>query len=215
MRLTYGDELPVIQSAVIDGRVKMQRGPIPMQGRFRFVHEAGKNYRHYFELTWFGIPFMRANESYVDGHSVIDIPGLQVEGDPSTAQAANLGLWAESAWLPAIYVTDPRVRWEPLDDDTAILIVPFEESEDRFVVRFDPAIGQLRYMEAMRFQDPGETERHLWITENLEWGDFGGVTLASIGAATWFEDGTPWAIFEMEDISYDSDVSEYVRKTGL
>jgi hypothetical protein len=213
-RAVYGDRVPVIESAVISGRAKMRVAGITFPARFRFTHTAGQDYRHYIEATFFGMPVMRVNEWYLDGESRLDLPFGVVEGEPKVNQAANLGLWAESAWLPAIWVTDARVRWQAVDDHTALLFVPFGDAEDTFTVRFDPQTGLLRYLEAMRYKDAADAVKTLWITDAREWQAIDGQTTMTVGTATWFNEGTPWAVFAVEEIVFNGDVSEYVRAAG-
>lgn len=76
--------------------------------RFRFTHTAGQGYRHYIEAALFGLPVLRVNETYLDGRARLELPFGVVENEPKIDSAANLGLWAESIWLPSIRVTDPR-----------------------------------------------------------------------------------------------------------
>jgi len=64
-----------------------------------------------------------------------------IENEPKIDMAANLSLWGEAVWLPSIFITDPRVRWEAIDDTTARLVVPFGDEEDAFTVTFDPCDG--------------------------------------------------------------------------
>ena len=55
-RAVYGDQIPVIESAVISGRAQMRLFGITFPARFRFTHIAGQDYRHYIEATMFGLP---------------------------------------------------------------------------------------------------------------------------------------------------------------
>jgi hypothetical protein len=215
-RTAYGDSLPVIETAVLKGRAVMSPFGVKLPARFIFIHNAGKDYRHYIEATLYGLPIMKINEGYVDGHSHFELPIIGAfEDDPSITQAAVLGLWAEAGWFPSIWVTDPRVRWEPVDDHTALLYVPFGDEEENFVVRFDPETGLIDTMEAMRFRDAGSQSRKiLWITKALEGPKIEGANLSTVGSATWFDQGKPWAVFTLEDVVYNVDVSQYVRRRG-
>jgi hypothetical protein len=214
-KTVYGDGIPVIETVVVKGRAKISPFGVKLPARFIFVHNAGKDYRHYIEATWFGLPIMKVDEGYVDQKSFFESPMGDIYDDASTNQAANLAVWAEATWFPSIWLTDERVHWEPVDNVTALLFVPFEDQMENFVVRFNPETGLIDTLEAMRYRDSGDQARKiLWITrtepgENLE-----GTKLGAVGSATWMDQGKPWATFTLEEVKYNVDVSEYIRQKG-
>lgn len=212
----YGDTVPVVDSAVITGRGRIRPFGLWMPARFRFTHDAGKGYRHYIEATWFGLPIMKVNESYLGGEGRMELPWATATG-PEIEQAMNVSMWAElSSAAPSVFLTDPRVSWEPIDAETAVLRVPFGEgSSDTFVVRFDPAGGRIESMAAMRFKNAGDERKVLWTTQGEGERTIGHAGAQAVGSATWQDQGRPWAYFETEDIRYNVDVSEYIRQRGL
>jgi hypothetical protein len=192
-RQRYGDNVPLIKTAVITGRGSMRMNGIRLPWRFRLTHETGQNYRHYIETTFFGIPLMKVNEYYVDKKERMEMPWGIMENNAKLDQGGLLGMWAESMmWMPAILVTDPQVRWEAVDDESAFLVVPFDGKEERFLVRFSQDSTRIVYWEVMRYRN-GDGEKILWIN------------------GTWFDQGSPWAEFNAEDIRFNVPVDVHTR----
>jgi len=210
-----GDKVPVIESAIITGRGRLRFSGITFPTRLRFTHIAGQAYRHYIEATIFGYPILKVNEQYLDGKGRMELPFGVIENEPKVDMAGNLGLWGESIAFPSIFVTDPRVRWEPIDDTTARLVVPFGEGEDSFTVTFDPETGLIRAMEAMRWREATDEAKIPWRPEALAWQTVHSIKIPSRLAVTWLDEGTPWLVVDVEEVVYNVDVSEYIRGRGF
>lgn len=198
-RQLYGEQVPVIKSAVISGRGTMripQLFDLTFPARFRFFHVAGQSYRHTIELTLFGLPVIKVNEYYVDGKERQELPWAVATDNPKLDQGGNLGMWAEIIqWLPSLLVTDPAIRWEAVDSATALLVVPFGQDEERFVVRFSESTSEIAYWEVMRYAD-GVGDKKLWVN------------------GTWFDDGKPWFVVHETEVAYNVPVDTSLAAKG-
>ena len=217
LRVTYGgDQIPVLKTVVLSGLAKMKPGgPWYLPARFRFIHNVGHDYRHYFEATWFGIPILKVNEGYVDGKSFFEAAIIGSQSDhPKLRQGANLALWGEALSFPAVLALDPRVEWQAVDADTAILKVPFEDATESIVVRFDPATGLATTMEVMRYRSTTDDKKVLWIPSSDEYATVDGVTMTVAGSATWFDQKYAWASFYTKDALFNPDFGDYISARG-
>lgn len=209
----YGDQVPVYHSAVYSGRGTVRFMGITLPARLRFTHDTGNGYRHYIEATFFGIPVMNVNERYLGGKTRLELPFGVVENDPGIDSAANQGLWAEMSVYPAAFVSDTRARWEGVDATAAKLYVPWGEDEQVFTVEFDPETGMISRMETLRYRDEKVGTLRWWgeLEYNLAENEEPKLDRLEV---TWEDEGTPWLVFNLEEIVFNSDVSEYIKQRG-
>lgn len=213
-QIAVGDQVPIIESAIISGRGHIRLNGVRFPARYRFTHQAGQSYRHYIETTLYGIPLFKVNEWYLEGHARMELPVGVIENDAKTDMAANLGLWGETLFLPAVFLTDPRVRWEAIDESHARLIVPFGEGTDSFTAAFDAETGLIESMEAMRWKAPGDASKTLWRLEARAWGRFESLLMPTAWALKWADEEQPWFVADVEEAAYNMDVTQYIRATG-
>ena len=97
-RAALGNKAPRIDSLVAVGRARAKFG-IWMPLRYRLVHRPGYEFERYMEVTWFGLPVLKAIDRFVDGKGMAGPVGRAATG-PAVDQAANMiRSTTESTWL--------------------------------------------------------------------------------------------------------------------
>jgi hypothetical protein len=200
-----------LESAVIWGRARFKMAGLWMPVRFRAHYLPGQDFYRYMEITWFGLPLLRGYDSYINGEGMLKMWGLRriSEMGEKINQSQNLTAWAEAMWMPSIFITNPKVRWEVVDNLTARLVVPFGEQEESLLVKFDRKTGLITQMSAQRYRNQ-EEEKTPWRVDCLRWKTFRTVKIPSPIALTWEDEGRPWALFSVEGIEYNVDVSDKI-----
>ena len=202
-------QAPKIESVVLWGRGRLRIKGLWFPVRFKAYYLPGRSFSRQMEITWFGLPVLRGVDSYIDGRGGLKITGLinLEETGEKIDQAQNLVLWGEAIWTPSVYLTDPRVRWEAVDEKTAQLVVPFGGREETFLVRFDPQTAMIREMSALRFRGQEEAKTP-WRVECLDWKPFHGVMVPTCVVGHWADEKGPYVVMTVEGLEYNVDVSE-------
>ncbi len=201
----YGEQVPRVESLIVYGRARANFG-LWMPLRYRLVHKPGHAFERYMEVTWFGLPVLKAVDRYVDGHGMTGPLGNEATG-PEVDQGANMILWAEAPLMPSLWISDERIRWEAIDDTSARLFFPFGDGEDNITVHFDPESHLVARITALRFRDV-ESGKIPWHADFLAWQTHNGVQVPARIAITWEDQGEPWSYWDFEDYYWNVDVSE-------
>lgn len=208
----YGDQAPRIESLVVYGRARANFG-IWLPLRYRLIHRPGQAFERYMEVTWFGWPVLRAIDRYVDGKGMTG-PVNNVATGPAVDQGANLILWAEAPLMPSLWLTDDRIRWEAVDDDSARLVFPLEGGEDELMVHFDPASHLIDRISAMRYRDM-QSGKIPWHADFLTWKTVNGAQVPARIAITWEDQGKPWSYWDLENYHWNVDIEQLIaRRAG-
>lgn len=212
----YGESLPQIRSAIITGRARLAPTGFPMPTRFRFFYDVVRaSHYHEIHVTWFKRSFMHIHERNLEGHARLDLAFLGgVDDAPRTNRASIQGYWGEVlAWLPAVALSDQRVRWQTIDDTSARLYLPECADEEAFMVRFHPSTGLVESVETLRYQAEDKPQRWRWSNRIGAWEQVEGSPVAQ-NAETQWEDAKPWACWHIEAVALNAEVTQRMAHFG-
>ncbi|QIZ69505.1 DUF6544 family protein [Oxynema aestuarii] len=204
-------DLPQVESAMIWGRAKFKLGFAYSMLRFKSFYRQGEFCRE-MELTWFGLPLMRAVDSYIGGEGKLQVRGLMnlFQTGEEIAEGQVLALWAEEvAMLPPMAIAHPGVRWEAIDETHCSAYLPFGDREVRLQLAFDPKTAAIARIEALRYRQPGE-DRIPWEITLSELRSFGPLRVPARAIVRWQDDDRPYWIGTLEGIAYNIDVSPQI-----
>jgi hypothetical protein len=191
----YPDGLPAYRSLAMRGTGVMRIGPVEMPFRHQAQIRPGEGFVRRMDLTWFDRAILHGLDTYADGTGRMVTP-VGPESGSKIDQGANMASWLEALAAPGVLETHPGVRWEPVDDTHARLIIPLGGGSDELVVGFDPVTARPVTARAMRFRGETATERSPWLVEMSGYRRVeGGLEVATKVDVTWVEMGKPWATF--------------------
>ena len=152
------------------------------------------------DFPWYRVTLLHVVDAYRDGAGSTVIAGLlnQETRGPHTDQGAFLALAAESVMVPSADALGGR--WEPVDDHSARLVVPFEGSEEQLLVAFDPATGLPARITAQRFQRE-DGPKIGWHIDLSRYREMAGLHVPTHFEVVWEDVGRPWSTWDVEGLA--------------
>ena len=208
---TIGSPAPRIESAVVWGWGRACINGIWFPLRFKAWYRPGADFSRRMQVTWYQRPFLSGQDLYRRGQGLYRLANHRETG-AQINQNQNLSMWADTVWMPSVFVHSPAIQWLPGETDqtgaqTAILRVPFETGADELRAHFDANTGLMTHLTAMRYNS-GSHEKEPWRVDLLEWKRFGGLLIPSRVAMAWGEPGSPVSYWNVEGVAYNVDVSD-------
>jgi hypothetical protein len=212
--LAGGDEVPDTATAVSWARARIRMNGIPMNLRFKLYHDRGRNFRRDMDVTVFGfLPILHGTDLYSNGQGSMTIAG-NTESGPKIDQGALVSVWAEVlVMLPSAILNAPNIRWEPVDDHRAKMIIEWKNGEEVLDLHFDPETGLFRKLTVPRYKGM-ESEKVLWHVTVGNWkrvdkGAFGSMMVAQNWDVKWEDEDRPWFIVRgIDGIEWNVDVTD-------
>ena len=182
---------PAVETVAIKTTAWMRRPGMPrIPLEIRMIHRLGHDFVHDIRVGRGRLSFRFGLDAYVDGHGLMKV-GPAVQSGIEFDQGALIALWGEALGFPSAWQDRSDIRWEPVDDQTAILVVPGPEGDIPITVGFDPATGLPAYCEADRYKATGPKVH--WRGASSDWRRFeGGVLAPGRFTVQWADEPFPW-----------------------
>jgi len=159
-------------------------------------------------FVWFGkVPFLSARDMYYDGKGymkvkllsiikIIDAKGKELD------QGALIRWLSEAPWFPTALLPSEKLRWEPIDNDSARVIFTDKDLTVDGVFYFNER-GQITNFSAKRY---GNKDMEKWSVTYRDYKEIEGMKIPHYAEATWnLKSGDlTYAKFTLDKVEYNN-----------
>lgn len=202
----YPEGIVAVETARLEGRGRFRRRPLPwLPVRFRIHLRPGRDRVQDLEVVLGPVTLLRVLDAFVDGRGITRVLGSADTG-AQIDQGALHPLLAETLFFPSAWSIVGGLRWEPVDDRWARLVVSFQDGDEAATVRFDPTTNMPSAYEAQRYKAQGPKVD--WVIRMRNWERMGGAPIPREIEVRWADEPGPWLVLEFHRLATGVDVDE-------
>lgn len=126
-----------------------------------------------------------------------------IDGQGKVFDEGEFQRWvSESVWFPTNLLPSEKLQWSGVDENTAKLIINYNELSVSFLVSFTNK-GEITQMETRRFMEKGKKET--WICKMADYKNINGILIPTTAEALWRLDkgDFSYAKFNVKKIEYN------------
>lgn len=182
---------PEVETVVLETDAWMRRPklpPIPLA--IRMSHRLGESFVHRIRVGRGSLSIPFGTDAFVEGRGLMQV-GRSVQLGPTFDDGALIAMWGEALVFPTAWLHRTDVRWDAVDERTAVLVVSGDRGDVPLTVRFDPRVGFPTSCEADRHKGSGP--RVGWCGRWSRWRPTrAGVFAPSRMDVQWADEDRPW-----------------------
>ena len=206
----FPDGVADVETARLEGRGRFRRRPLPwLPVRFRIFLRPGRDRVQDLEVVLGPVTLLRVLDAFVDGRGITRVLGSADTG-AHIDQGSLHPLLAETLFFPSAWSIVGGLSWEPVDDRSARLVVPFQDGSEVATVRFDPTTNMPSDYEAVRYKSQGPKVD--WQVRMRNWQRLGTTPVPRTIEVRWADEPGPWLALEFHRLATGVDIDEALRR---
>lgn len=206
LEIAYPDGVPEVDTVVMQCSGRFRRRPLPwIPMRDTISLRPGVDRVSDMTVVLGPLTVMEVLDAYVDGHGITRFLRTADVGN-EIDQGSLHPMLCEALMFPSSWSRIAGLEWEPIDDRTARLLVPFRDGTEIATVGFDRATGFPSTYEVPRFKAKGAKVD--WRIDMADWRPFGPATVPTRIVVTWADEPGPWLRMRIEQVTTGEDIEE-------
>ncbi|HEU4356328.1 MAG TPA: DUF6544 family protein [Actinomycetota bacterium] len=210
LEITYPEDIPEPATLVVDATGRLRFGRLAwLPTRTRVSLVPGSDRVMDIRVRLGPVTILHGLDAFIDGRGFTKAVGAPAVG-PEVDEGAFHTLILGSLGLPHSW---PRLgfAWDPVDDDAAVLHVPFQQGVQTATLRFDRDTGVPSAFDIPRHKGVGSPKVD-WRVELDGWRRFGSIWEPGRTTARWMDEPGPWFEIRTRQVQVDADVSDALAR---
>jgi len=211
LEAAWADGQYAIETITLSGSLRIRRARIRMPGHATMRFQLGQAYVSDLRIGVGPLTAVRGLDTYVDGTGLTRV-GREVSIGPEIDQGAFLALWAQSILFPSAWSALAGLRWTPVADCRARVVLPFGRGRETVTLSFDTdGPGYPTAFEADRYRVVGGG-RLGWRVDYADWHWRVGIAMPTRLVVTWADEPAPWFEMRLDDVVVNEPIGEHLDR---
>ncbi len=215
-------KIPMNATAVVQGTAKYKISNLWMPVKYTTWYQPREGFLRELTFYWYGQRILKGIDFWHKGVGAIQVNGVMRFGETGehVTESQWVSYWAESFLTGTLDLTDPRLKWENVNDHSLALYFPkMDQTETQpkkqkeiysLLLVFSKDTYRLESIQTERYRGQKEKKRTTWIMTVTKWERNSNMWLPEY-SVKWIDQKKPWCNYRITKIDYNVDKSLFKK----